>query len=160
MKEVLLNFVATWEISTWLLVMIFWCLIIVIALFIFIWYKLRNNIFEWKKNLEYQYDKLFYLLAKFQEKNPQYKTNTYVMDALFELQNPDYIHNYGLILSKIDWLKTSLNETVVPQTELLLLKKILKQLRLKRWLESFISIIIAVLVIVLIFLCIRKFMIF
>lgn len=160
MKEILLNFVETWEISTWLLVMIFWCLIIVIALFIFIWYKLRNNIFEWKKNLEYQYDKLFYLLAKFQEKNPQYKTNTYVMDALFELQNPDYIHNYNLIVSKIDWLKASLNETVVPQTELLQLKKILKQLRLKRWLESFLSIIIVILVVALIFVCVRKFVMF
>lgn len=157
MKESLLNFVETWEMTTWLLVLIFWCLIVLIALFVFIWYKLKNNIFEWKKNLEYQYDKLFYYLAEFQEKHPEYKTNTYVMESLFELQNPDYFHNYNLIVSKIEGLKASLNESVVPQVELLQLKKILKQLKIKRWLETFLSIVIILLVIILIFVCVRVF---
>ena len=157
MKESLLNFVETWEMTTWLLVLIFWCLIILIALFVFIWYKLKNNIFEWRKNLEYQYDKLFYYLAEFQEKHPEHKTNTYVMESLFELQNPDYFHNYNLIVSKIEGLNASLNESVVPQVELLKLKKILKQLKIKRCLETFLSIIIILLVIILIFVCVRVF---
>ena len=55
-----------------------------------------------KRALEYQCDKLFYCLAQFQEQHKEHKTNTYVMESLFELQNPSYLHNYNLIVSKIE----------------------------------------------------------
>ena len=107
--------------------------------------------------MAYQCDKLFYYLAQFQEQHKEHKTNTYVMESLFELQNPSYLHNYSLIVSQIEGLKASLNESVVPQVELQKLKKILKQLRVKRVIEIFISIIVVILLIALLLLCIRAF---
>jgi lipopolysaccharide/colanic/teichoic acid biosynthesis glycosyltransferase len=157
MKENLLNFVETGEITTWTLVLLLLCLIVLLAIFLLIWSKMKNTILWSKKLLEYQCDKLIYYLAQFQEQHKEHRTNTYVMESLFELPNPSYSHNYSLIVSKIEWLKASLNETVVPQTELLKLKKILKQLKVKRAVEIFLSILIIILVLVLLFVCIRAF---
>lgn len=157
MKETLLKFIETWEITTWYLILLIGCVVVLLAIFLFILSKLKNTILGSRKDLEYQCDQLFYYLAQFQSQHKEYKTNTYVMESLFDLQNPSYAHNYSLIVSKIEWLKSSLNEAVVPQAELLKLKKILKQLRIKKAVKIFLSIIIIILLLVALFVCIRAF---
>lgn len=157
MKETLLKFIETWEITTWYLVLLVWCVVVLLAIFLFISSKLKNTILGSKKDLEYQCDKLFYYLAQFQSQHREHKTNTYVMESLFDLQNPSYAHNYNLIVSKIEWLKSSLNETVVPQAELLKLKKVLKKMRIKKMFKTFISLIILILLLIFLFVCVRAF---
>ena len=157
MKENLLKFIQTWEITTWHLILLIWCVVVLLVIFLFILSKLKSTILGSKKDLEYQCDQLFYYLAQFQSQHREHKTNTYVMESLFNLQNPNYSHNYNLIVSKIEWLKASLNEAVVPQSELLKLKKILKQLRIKKTVKIFLSIIIIALSLVILFIGIRAF---
>ena len=80
-------------------------LFVIFVLMVFLWSKIKKSIFSLKKKLVYQYDTIFYHLAKFQEENKQSKTNTYLFDSLFMLHEPNYIKNYQLIMDQISGLK-------------------------------------------------------
>lgn len=151
------QFIETGEINMTYLWLFVWCIVLLLLLFGFIYNKIQKSLYSCKKDLVYQCDKLFYYLAKFQNENKEHKTNTYVMEWLFDLQNPDYLHNYGLIVSKIEWLKSSLHTDVVPDQELSKIKQIQRQLRWKKFFGGLLCVIICLLVLLLIFVLLRVF---
>lgn len=158
MGDILLSLIQKWDIETWKVSLIIWVILLLLLVFWYIWTKINNRVVENKKKLVYQYDKLFYHLAEFQKAHPQSKTNTYVMESLFDLPEPNYIHNYNLIVGKIEGLKWTLNESAVPQAELSKLKKLSRQMKTTKFFEIIFSIIICLLTVLLIFIVIRVFM--
>lgn len=160
MGEYIINFIKTGEIKTIYLIFVILICALLIVLFFFIRDKIKKGIFEWQKKLVYQCDKLIYHLAKFQESNKEHKTNTYIMESLFELQNPDYIHHIAVIVSKIEGLMTSLDMDVVPKNEIMKVKSIQKRLKWKKFFASVLAVIVCLLVILLIIILVCAFILY
>lgn len=157
MGEYIINFIKTGELKTIYLILIILICALLISLLFFIRNKTTKSIYEWQKKLVYQCDKLIYYLAKFQEGNKEHKTNTYIMESLFELQNPDYIHHIMMIISKIEGLTASLNMDVVPKNEIMKVKSIQKRLKWKKFFASVLAVIVCLLVVLLIMILVRAF---
>ncbi len=140
MIEKLTQIVNTWEMETVYFLVVVGILFVLFVLMVFLWSKIKKSIFSLKKKLVYQYDTIFYHLAKFQEENKQSKTNTYLFDSLFMLHEPNYIKNYQLIMDQISGLKSSLWQNVVPEKELLKLSWFNKRLKIRKFLKTLIAV--------------------
>lgn len=136
MIDKITQIVNTWEMETIYFLVVVGILFVLCILMIFLWSRIKKSILSLKKKLVYQYDTIFYHLAKFQEENNQSKTNTYLFDSLFMLQEPNYIWNYQLITSQILWLKASLWQSVVPEKEMLRLSRLNKRLKIRKFLKT------------------------
>lgn len=148
----------SWDNSTLYFVTVIWFLCILMAILLLFQNKTKKSIFSLKKTLVYEIDKIFYDLAQFQEQNKWSDVNLQLMESLFELQNPTYLWNIPLILSKIKTFQENISSDVVSKSTISTIQKKAKSLKTKWIIKKVIDIalcILACLVVVIVVLAIK-----
>lgn len=134
-----------------------WFLCILTIVLAYLKNKIIKSIFSLKKNTVYEVDKVFYELAQYQEKNKWSNVNLDLIESLFKLENPTYIWNIDLILSKLKALQENALWDIASKSTIDTITKNAKKLRNKNIIKKIVDISIFVLMCVIIVISVLTF---
>ena len=139
----------SWNNSTLYFIIVIWILCVLVAILVLFQNKTKKSIFSLKKTLVYEIDKIFYDLAQFQEQNKWSDANLQLMESLFELQNPTYLWNIPLILSKIKDFQQNVASDIIPDKHIAIIQSKSKELKSKSITKKITDIILCILIVLI-----------